>query len=277
MYAKDEADAVRQLHEENLIPEALNDFASIKQYVDEKFGEDRFEVAKINEVYHPFADLFDKTFLATFPDKKVCEIIGKERMQELTMDELDMKLLYELWTAHENLFMVMAYHAYEGKGKELEKLFKPGGKDTSKYIVRYNGNEIFPNKRLSKSKAALAIFQAYLMENPQTTLEEMRKAFPCDRLNQYYSGRYYQDLFYPSCPDTIDEGGYEILQFTAGKHIGKEARAKWDFYLDDDQLRPIDGGRKRAMCVKFWRKNDFESLAEWVSKNYKFIDVQKCL
>lgn len=56
MYAKDEADAVRQLHEENLIPEALNDFASIKQYVDEKFGEDSFEVAKINEVYHPFAD-----------------------------------------------------------------------------------------------------------------------------------------------------------------------------------------------------------------------------
>ena len=36
----------------------------------------------------------------------------------------------------------------------------------------------------------------------------------------------------------------------AGKHIGKEARAKWDFYLDDDQLLPIDGGRKRAMCVK---------------------------
>lgn len=51
MYAKDEADAVRQLHEENLIPEALNDFASIKQYVDEKFGEDSFEVAKINEVF----------------------------------------------------------------------------------------------------------------------------------------------------------------------------------------------------------------------------------
>ena len=111
----------------------------------------------------------------------------------------------------------------------------------------------------------------------QTTLEEMRQAFPCDKLNQYYSGRYYQDLFYPSCPDTIDEGGYEILQYTAGKHIGKEARAKWDFYLDADQLLPIEGGSKRAMCVKFWRKRDFESLAEWVSQKYKFIDVQKCL
>ena len=133
------------------------------------------------------------------------------------------------------------------------------------------------NKRLSKSKAALAIFQAYLMEYPQTTLGEMRQAFPCDKLNQYYSGRYYQDLFYPSCPDTVDEGGYEILQYTAGKHIGKEARAKWDFYLDADQLLPIEGGSKRAMCVKFWRKRDFESLAEWVSQKYKFIDVQKCL
>jgi uncharacterized protein YozE (UPF0346 family) len=47
---------VRQLHEEKLIPEALNDFVSIKQYVDEKFGEDSFEVATIDEVYHPFAD-----------------------------------------------------------------------------------------------------------------------------------------------------------------------------------------------------------------------------
>ena len=135
-------------------------------------------------MYNSHKELFDKTFLATFPDKKACEIIGKERMQELTMDELDLKLLYELWTAHENLFMVMAYHAYEGKGKELDKLFKPGG---------------------------------------------------------------------------------------------KEARAEWDFYLDDDQLLSIDSGRKRAMCVKFWRKIDFESLAEWVSKNYKFIDAQKCL
>ena len=44
----------------------------------------------------------------------------------------------------------MAYHAYEGKGKELEKLFKPGGKDTSKYIVSYNGNEIFPNQHLCR-------------------------------------------------------------------------------------------------------------------------------
>ena len=198
-------------------------------------------------------------------------------MQELTLEESDMKLLYELWAAHENLFMVMAYHAYEGKGEELKKLFKPGGKDISKYIVRYNGKEIFPNKRLSKSKAALAIFKAYLKEYPQTTLEEMRQAFPCDKLNQYYSGGYYQDLFYPSCPDTIDEKRYEILEYTAGKHNGKKARAKWDFYLDADQLLPIERGSKRAMCVKFWRKNDFESLAEWVSNKYKFIDVQKCL
>lgn len=56
IYAKDETDAVRQLHEQNLIPEALNDFESIKQYVDEKFGADSFEVAKIQEVFHPFAD-----------------------------------------------------------------------------------------------------------------------------------------------------------------------------------------------------------------------------
>lgn len=57
IYAKDEADAVRQLHEQNLIPATLNDFESIKQSVDEKFGEDSFDVIEIEEVFHIFSDI----------------------------------------------------------------------------------------------------------------------------------------------------------------------------------------------------------------------------
>ena len=58
----------------------------------------RKERKQLANLYNSHKDLFDKTFLATFPDKKVCGIIGKERMQELTMDEWEMKLLYELST-----------------------------------------------------------------------------------------------------------------------------------------------------------------------------------
>jgi hypothetical protein len=124
--------------------------------------------------------------------------------------------------------------------------------------------------------AACAIFKAYLMEYPATTLAELRKAFPCEKLNAYYYDRYYNDLFYESNPDNVDETGYEILTYTAGKHKGKEAKAKWDFYLDEEKLLPIENGQKNAMCVKMWRKGDFDKLVEFVEENYKFIVIEKC-
>ena len=106
-------------------------------------------------------------------------------------------------------------------------------------------------------------------------MDELRNAFPCERLNQYYYGRYYNELFYPSQPDNIDEEGYEILSYTAGKHIDKEARAECDFYVDE-LLLPIEDESKMAMCVKMWKKRDFDSLKRWVNTKYKFIDVQEC-
>ena len=159
---------------------------------------------------------------------------------------------------------------------KLDKLFKSSNRDNSKYVVSYNGTEIFPGKRLSKAMAACAIFKAYLMEYPATTLAELRKAFPCEKLNAYYYDRYYNDLFYESNPDNVDETGYEILTYTAGKHKGKEAKAKWDFYLNEEKLLPIENGQKNAMCVKMWRKGDFDKLVEFVEENYKFIGIEEC-
>ena len=31
-----------------------------------------------------------------------------------------------------------------------------------------------------------------------------------------------------------------------------------------------------AMCVKMWRKGDFDKLIEFVEKNYKFIGIEEC-
>ena len=159
---------------------------------------------------------------------------------------------------------------------KLDKLFKSSNRDNSKYVVSYNGTEIFPGKRLSKAMAACAIFKAYLMEYPATTLAELRNAFPCEKLNAYYYDRYYNDMFYESNPDNVNETGYEILTYTAGKHKGKEAKAKWDFYLDEEKLLPIENGQKNAMCVKMWRKGDFDKLVEFVEENYKFIGIEEC-
>lgn len=234
------------------------------------------EKRDVDKLYDAYKDVFDKTFVASFPENKVCEIIGKERFNELLFTEEEMAMLYELWAAHEKLFKIIAYQAYEGKKDKLDKLFRPCNRGVSKYIVKYRGMEIFPNERLSRSRAALAIFMAYLAENPQSDLNALRDAFPCEKLNQYYYGRYYNELFYPSQPDNIDEEGYEILSYTAGKHIDKEARAECDFYVDE-LLLPIEDESKMAMCVKMWKKHDFESLKDWVDEKYKFIEVQECL
>ena len=233
------------------------------------------EIEQLKALYGAYKDVFDKIFVAAFPENKVRGIVGKKRVEELSFTEEEMAMLYELWAAHEKLFKIIAYQAYEGKKDKLDKLFRPCNRGVSKYIVKYRGMEIFPNERLSRSRAALAIFMAYLAENPQSDLNALRDAFPCEKLNQYYYGRYYNDLFYPSQPDYIDEGGYEILSYTAGKHIDKEVRAECDFYVDE-LLLPIENGNGYAMCVKMWKKRDFDSLKRWVNTKYKFIDVQEC-
>ncbi|MBR4156904.1 MAG: PD-(D/E)XK nuclease family protein [Bacteroidales bacterium] len=221
-------------------------------------------------------DIFESTFASLYPSSDVKKIIG-ERYETLTSGNVDDdNILRMLWDANEILFKAVIYHLYGEHSAKLDKLFKSSNRDNSKYLVSYNEKEIFPDKRLSKAMAACAIFKAYLMEYPATTLAELRKAFPCEKLNAYYYDRYYNDLFYESNPDNVDETGYEILTYTAGKHKGKEAKAKWDFYLDEEKLLPIENGQKNAMCVKMWRKCDFDKLVEFVEENYKFIGIEEC-
>ena len=221
-------------------------------------------------------DIFENAFASLYPSADVKKIIG-ERYETLTSGNVDDdNILRMLWDANEILFKAVIYHLYGEHSAKLDKLFKSSNRDNSKYLVSYNGKKIFPDKRLSKAMAACAIFKAYLMEYPATTLAELRKAFPCEKLNAYYYDRYYNDLFYESNPDNVDETGYEILTYTAGKHKGKEAKAKWDFYLDEEKLLPIENGQKNAMCVKMWRKGDFDKLVEFVEENYKFIGIEEC-
>ena len=222
-------------------------------------------------------DIFENAFASLYPSADVKKIIG-ERYETLTSGNVDDdNILRMLWDANEILFKAVIYHLYGDKhSAKLDKLFKSSNRDNSKYVVSYNGTEIFPGKRLSKAMSACAIFKAYLMKYPATTLAELRKAFPCEKLNAYYYDRYYNDLFYESNPDNVDETGYEILTYTAGKHKGKEAKAKWDFYLDEEKLLPIENGQKNAMCVKMWRKGDFDKLVEFVEENYKFIGIEEC-
>ena len=137
---------------------------------------------------------------------------------------------------------------------------------------------MFPGKRLSKGMAACAIFKAYLACKPDTNLDELRKAFPCEHINAYYWDNYYNDLFY-LLPDDIDEDGNLCLTFTSPKRQGKDALAEWDFYLKDELLLPLENATKQAMCVKLWRKGDFDRLIKHLDDNgfTTFINVEKSL
>ena len=223
-------------------------------------------------------EVFDTAFSVLYRPSVVEQIIGKDSKVLDTTDK-EASLLRMLWDANEAVFEAAIYHLYKEQHQEaLDKLFKSSNRGAGKYIVSHKGRAIFPGKRLSKAMTACAIFKAYLEEYPATTLAELQKAFPCEELSDYYYDRYYSDLFYESNPDNIDCSGEQVLPYTAGKNIGSEALAKLDFYLDEEQLLPIENVTKKAMCVKIWRKGDFDKLINHVlAKGYDaFITVEEC-
>ena len=233
----------------------------------------------INEVQQLAGNLIDEMLVAVY-GSKMSPILGKEQFKELDKvgEEGDLRLLQELWDANEDVFKAVAYQKFADKKKDLAKLLKGNNRDTTKFRVFYgSGNEVFPGKRLSKAMTACAIFKAYLALKPQTTLEELRNAFPCKDINAYYWDNYYADLFYPYLPDQVDDNGEQCLEFTAKKRKGVKSLACWDFYMKDDQLLPLANGTEKAMCVKMWRRGDFDRLIDHLQEMKEAITVEECL
>jgi hypothetical protein len=224
-------------------------------------------------------NLLDELLVATYGSEAE-KVIGRT----LPIDDAEQqRLLQEVWDANEDVFKAVVYQHYIEKKPVLTKLFKGNNRDNTKYRV-YSGDgkaEVFPGKRLSKAMAACAIFKAYLSSRPETTLEQLCEAFPCKDLNAYYWDNYYADLFY-QYPDKKNEAGEPCLTFTSNKRNGIPSLAKWDFYLGDDQLLKLADGKK-VMCVKMWRKGDFDRLLWHVENELKprvgrnFVFIEECL
>lgn len=215
-------------------------------------------------------ELFDMVFATLYADD-VKKIMGDDRYQEivalLNVDEME-NIFRELWNEYESVFKSVVYFNYKESHDVLNKLFKPTNRDTTRYKVTHKGTEIFPQRRLSKSLAACAIFKAYLKEYPAITLDELREAFP-GNLNGYYYNHFFNDLFY-----IFDEP----LELTAGKHKGKEVvniSTTWDFYLDEEKLLSIENKTKKVMMVKMWRKSDFDNLVAHTCEYYPFIEIEE--
>ena len=233
----------------------------------------------VDILYKVDEQLFQQALIATYGNQAK-SILGKDTFKRLedSIGEDDV-LLRELWDGNEDIFRAVIYQQFLDKSKTLEKLFKTSNRDNSKYRVYFGQVEIFPDKRLSKGMAACAIFKAYLKKYPETTLEGLQKAFPCIVINEYYYENYYKELFYRYDENSVDEHGEIALTFTADKRMNVPSLAKWDFYLNDTQLLPIKNGTEKAMCVKMWRKGDFDRLTDHVQKmGYStFITIEDCL
>lgn len=234
----------------------------------------------IDEVLKLSGDLIDEMLVAVY-GAKARPILSKNRFKKLDESnmESDTRLLQELWDANEDVLKAVAYQLYAEKKNQLSKLFKGNNRDTTKYRVCYGSEnkEVFPGKRLSKAMAACAIFKAYLALHPETTLDDLRQAFPCKDINAYYWDNYYADLFYPYLPDQVDEYGEQCLEFTSEKRKGKLSLARWDFYLQDELLLALANGTQKAMCVKMWRRGDFDRLLAHLQKLQQAITVEDCL
>lgn len=109
----------------------------------------------------------------------------------------------------------------------------------------------------AQSRTALGIANAYLILNPDVTLDELNAAFP-GSLNS------------TNRCDTIF-----IDVNDAGKFTNSEGKSNYEmfFFEKEDEVLTLKDGQKVAM-QQLWQKEDFDKLVEWV-KQYG-IEVVEC-
>lgn len=109
----------------------------------------------------------------------------------------------------------------------------------------------------AQSRTALGIANAYLILNPDVTLDELNAAFP-GSLN---SANRCDTIF-------IDVND-------AGKFVTTEGKSNYEmfFFEKEDELLTLKDGQKVAM-QQLWQKEDFDKLVDWV-KQYD-IEVVEC-
>ena len=109
----------------------------------------------------------------------------------------------------------------------------------------------------AQSRTALGIANAYLILNPDVTLDELNAAFP-------------GDLNSANRCDTIFIDVNEADKFT-----NSEGKSNYEmfFFEKEDEVLTLKSGQKVAM-QQLWQREDFDKLVEWV-KQYG-IEVVEC-
>lgn len=221
------------------------------------------EREKLMEFYHKFCPLFHLALVAGN-----LKVQGRKECKQLIEETESLELLAELWHSNEDLFKVVI-SVLKDNPVEMqfspavyESVFKETNRDTTKYNVISNSKVI--GWHLNQAQTALHVFKAYLQNNPESSLDDLRAAFPRE-LNNYSYFQNLQHLFYPAAEDNP--------AWDCGKLKGQFGHG--DFYTKErDLLMTTDG---KAMCVKWWKKTDgsFQQLIEHVKKKYPYIQIEE--
>ncbi len=233
------------------------------------------EKKNLEAVYNTHADIFKYTLVAS-QEKKDVEggVIDKTEFEEIETKISDHRdLLTEYWQANEDLFKAIIFAKWPDSS-----ILKESNRDNSKYVVAFNDEILNLKKKngslknASKAEAAYLLFKAWTMfykekEGKLPTLDCLRKEFPIS-INTYYSDcKYFSHLFYPY--------NDELEYYYDGNKLGKDVKitANWDIYLDKEHKIEL-ANNEYAVCLKLWRKSDFENLVE-NTKKYEGITIEK--
>ena len=209
-----------------------------------------------------YLTLFRHSVLAYFEEKAYPLFDDKKEAKQIMdgMSEGQIELLTEFWDANANLLRAVCRNC-KMFSKDTSFLFTKSNRSNTRYRVKVDGKYVFPDKpALSQGMTALAIFHAYACKHRDMSVHDMNNAFPCDKINDYYFKNYYSNLFYPSSKELE----YDSSNLT---HKGKKSQAVWDFYVKPEQLLVLGNGTMKVMCVKMWRKPDFDKLLKHVATN----------
>lgn len=237
-------------------------------------GIDESENLYLQQIFD--SDAYKTALCAIYPTET--KALLKEEDYKMYEECSARELIVDFWNANEDLFKVVLYNQFKDCPSSLDivkRIIKDNNRDNTRYWVGLNEGEWFNSngKPASKSEASYLIFKVFCeqwsKENPNKSLslEELREAFP-GKLNRYYSGRYFQHLFY-----VMDANLH--FDVPGSKFDGDPVNADldtWDFYQDDSHEFPcVESVKIRS--VKMWRKGDFDRLVEHAEKKFGILVI----
>lgn len=236
------------------------------------------EKKALKSIYEAHSQIFNYALVASQAKNDVCAneacVIEGQKYDNIISDiKGNEELLAEYWLANEDLFKAIIFAKWPDSS-----ILKESNRDNSKYVVAFNDEILNLKKKngslknASKAEAAYLLFKAWTMfykekEGKLPTLDCLRKEFPIS-INTYYSDcKYFSHLFYPY--------NDELEYYYDGNKLGKDVKitANWDIYLDKEHKIEL-ANNEYAVCLKLWRKSDFENLVE-NTKKYEGITIEK--